>query len=148
MVEEFVKLFRGEISAEALDDMAAGRGKYADYLETIKDRILLTEPGEAIVPGITFVEAAGHRRDHMAVEIRSGDETLLHVADAWRHPIQLKRHDFYCLFDSYPETLADTMQSLLGRAAYSNTLVFGAHFNFPALIRIKKDADGYHWIDL
>ena len=146
MVEEFTKLFKDTLSAEALNDMAAGRAKYATVLESAKDRIKLVEFGTEAAPGITFIQAPGHRRDHVAVEIKSGDDVLLHIADAWRHPIQLKRHDFYCLFDSYPDILAKTMGNLLGRAADSDALVFGAHFNFPALIKVKKDDAGYHWI--
>ncbi|MFK7801101.1 MAG: MBL fold metallo-hydrolase [Anaerolineae bacterium] len=148
MVEEFAKLFRGEISDEELEAMKGGRAKYADVLESIKDRIILIDEGQSIIPGMTVIHAPGHRRDHVAVEIRSGDDILLHVADAWRHPIQLKRRDFYSLFDSYPDILADTMVKLLDRAAETEALVFGAHFNFPALIKIEKDDSGYHWIDI
>ncbi|MFT5194695.1 MAG: glyoxylase-like metal-dependent hydrolase (beta-lactamase superfamily II) [Cellvibrionaceae bacterium] len=148
MVEDFVMLFRESGTAEELSGMAAGRAEYVNVLEAIKNRIVLIEPGEAIIPGITFMHAPGHRRDHTAVEIRSGDSVLLHVADAWRHPLQLKRHDFYCLFDSYPDILADSMVMLLDHAAETGALVFGAHFNFPAVIKIAKDAYGYHWIDL
>lgn len=147
MVEDFVMLFRDSVSAEELETMAAGRGEYVQVLAEIKDRIVRVDFDEEFAPGIKLIPAPGHRRDHAAVEIRSGEKTLLHVADAWRHPVQLKRRDFYCLFDSFPDILADTMGSLLDHAAESNALVFGAHFNFPAVIKIKKDGNGYHWIE-
>ena len=148
MVEDFVMLFRDGLSEEELVAMATGRAKYAEVLKNLGDRVVLVETGEEIAAGITFIDAPGHRRDHMAVEIRSGNDVLLHIADAWRHPIQLARPDFYCLFDSFPETLAETMLKLYEHAAENDALVFGAHFEFPALIKVQKQDDSYHWIDL
>lgn len=150
MVEEFIKLFRGVVSDEELAQQAAGRRVYRDKLLSLNEqgRIRLVEVGEEIMPGISFISAPGHRRDHMAVEIKSGDAILLHVADAFRHAIQLKRHDFYCLFDSYPEILAQSMVMLLERATETDAIVFGAHFEFPALIKIAKDETGYEWIKM
>ncbi|MEM8861590.1 MAG: MBL fold metallo-hydrolase, partial [Chloroflexota bacterium] len=148
MVEDFLKLFRDVQTAEELAATAAGRAKYANVLRNLGDRLVMVEPGEEIAAGITMISAPGHRRDHMAVEVRSGDDVLLHVADAWRHPVQLARPDFYGLFDSFPDILADTMLSLLERAAETDALVFGAHFSFPALIKIKKEDGQFHWIDL
>ena len=150
MIEEFIKLFRGTVSDEALAEQAAGRRLYHDKLLSLNEqgRIRLVEFGDEIVPGISMIHAPGHRSDHTVVEITSGDEVLLHIADGFRHAIQLKRHDFYCLFDSYPEQLAETMVILLDRAAESNAIVFGAHFEFPALIKIGKNEAGYEWITL
>lgn len=150
MVEEFIKLFRGVAPEEVLAQQAAGRRTYQDALLSLNEqgRLTLVELGEEIVPGMRFIGAAGHRRDHVAVEIKSGDAVLLHVADAFRHPIQLKRHDFYCLFDSYPDMLAESMVMLLERAAETDAIVFGAHFEFPALIKIAKNESGYEWIKM
>ncbi len=146
MIEEFIKLFRGVVPDGELENMAAGRAKYAEVIQNLGDRVVLVEMGEEVAPGIKFQAAAGHRRDHTAVIIESNGETLMHVADAFRHPLQLKRHDFYGLFDSYPEQLAETMANLLAQAAETNALVFGAHFEFPALIRIGKEDGAYKWI--
>lgn len=148
MVEEFIMLFRGVQSDEELAATAVGRAKFADVLKDLGNRLVLVEYGEEVAPGISMLAAAGHRRDHTAVEINSGDETLLHVADAWRHPLQLKRPDFFCLFDSYPETLAATMAELWQRAAGSDAIVFGAHFPFPAIIKLSHEDGLYQWIDL
>lgn len=148
MVEDFLMLFREDRTEEELAAMGSGRAKYAGALKSFADRLVLVETGEEIAAGITFIDAPGHRRDHMAVEIRSGDDVLLHIADAWRHPIQLARPDFYCLFDSFPETLAETMLKLYDHAAENDALVFGAHFEFPALIKVQKQDGQYRWIDL
>ncbi len=146
MIEEFVKLFRGVVPDQDLENMAAGRAKYAEVVKSLGDRVVMVEMGEEVAPGISFLAAPGHRRDHTAVVVESAGNKLLHVADAWRHPIQLKRHDFYCLFDSYPDQLAKTMESLLEKAAAEDFLVFGAHFDFPALIRIGKENGAFKWM--
>ena len=148
MVEEFVKLFRDSASAEELTTQASSRRAYYDVLQALQaeGRLTLVEPGEEIISGLSLRPAPGHRRDHMAVIIQAGAERLIHIADAFRHPVQLRRHDFACLFDSYPEELAATMVALLDEAAATNAQVFGAHFPFPSLIRIGKDESGYEWV--
>ena len=148
MVEEFVKLFRDSASAEELAAQATGRRAYYDVLMALKaeGRLTLVEPGEEIIAGLSLRPAPGHRRDQMAVVIQSGAGRLIHIADAFRHPVQLRRHDFACLFDSYPDQLAATMVALLDDAAATDALVFGAHFPFPSLIRIGKDENGYQWL--
>ena len=148
MVEDFIKLFREVQPEEELAATAIGRAKYADVLDQLGDRVVLVEFGEEIAPGISMFDASGHRRDHAGVQIISQGESLLHIADAWRHPIQLKRPDFYCLFDSDPETLATTMNSLLEKAAQNDAVVFGAHFPFPAIIKIAAENGAYQWINL
>ena len=148
MVEEFIKLFRGQVSEEDLAAQAMGRRAYLDVLASLQaaGRVTLVDPGEEVVEGISLLPAPGHRRDHFAVEVRSGEATLIHIADAFRHPIQLKRHDFYCLFDSYPEQLAASMVMLLQKAAADDSLVFGAHFPFPSIIRIGNSDAGFQWV--
>lgn len=149
MVEEFMKLMRDGMTAEEAESQAAGRRAYGDVLIELnrQQRLTLVESGREVLPGIRLIDAPGHRRDHVAVEVVSGGQTLLHVVDAFRHELQMKRHDFYCLFDSYPETLAETMVMLMDRAAEKDTLVFGSHFQFPALFRIKSVGEGYRLLD-
>ncbi|MEM7116307.1 MAG: MBL fold metallo-hydrolase [Chloroflexota bacterium] len=145
MLEEFLKLFRHKVSAEQLDGMRNGRSVYPQQLLQIQDRLQLVDPDEAFLPGFRFLAAPGHRRDQFAVEVQSNSETLLHIADAFRHPIQCTRPDFFSFFDSYPEELAKTTQRLMGRAADKKALVFGAHLPFPALIRLERAEDRFIW---
>ena len=71
MVEEFLKLFRGTVPEEELQNMATGRGAYADVVRNLGDRVVMVEMGEEVAPGISFMAAPGHRRDHTAVIIES-----------------------------------------------------------------------------
>ena len=150
MVEEFLKLFRDSVSAEDLAATAKGRRAFHDVINALQasGRLTLVDPGEEIAAGITFLPTPGHRRDHVAVLVESDGEVLIHVADAFRHPVQLRRSDFHCLFDSYPDLLAQSMTLLFEMAVERDATLFGAHFNFPAIIKLTKEDDGYQWIEL
>ena len=145
MLEEFLKLFRHKVSFEQLAGMRNGRFVYPKQLLQIQDRLELVETDVAFLTSFRFIAAPGHRRDHFAIEIQANGETLLHIADAFRHPIQCKRPDFFSFFDSYPEELATTTRMLMGRAADKKALVFGAHLPFPALIRLERAGNHFVW---
>ena len=81
MVDEFIKLFRKKRSEEELAGMEKGRRVYPNRLREMGDRLKLVEPEQEFLPGFRFFPAPGHRRDHVILEIRSGDDLLLHVAD-------------------------------------------------------------------
>ncbi len=122
-----------------LGKLAADEGVKADLLAkleffnpiaSVKDRI-----GLAMIEAIEANDIRPVIDSHFALE---------NLADAFRHPIRLKRHDCYCLFDSYPEQLASSMVMLLEMAAADDALVFGAHLIFLSIIRIAKSNDDYH----
>ncbi|MEM7798267.1 MAG: MBL fold metallo-hydrolase [Chloroflexota bacterium] len=146
MVEEFLKLFRENVSAETLAQRKAARCVFPQSLPELGDRLLLVEPEEPFLPGFKFIPAPGHRSDHVAVEIKSDGETLLHIADGIRHPIQLLQPEIYSFLDSYPKQLAISARMLMARAAAGNALVFGAHLPFPGLIRVGQEAGQYKWL--
>ena len=148
MVEEFTKLFRGKRTAEELANMEKGRRLFPHRLPDLESRLTLADPHEQFLPGFRYIPAPGHRRDHVALEIQSGTSHLLHIADGFRHPLHCIRPDYYSLFDSYPEQLAESAKMLLAQAADSDALVFGAHLPFPALIKIGREGDHFKWIDL
>lgn len=143
MVGEFIKLFR-ELSSDEREQRAAAREKHgAETLPSLKDRIRLVEP-EKVLKGVQLIYAPGHRSDHYAVEITSGDETLIHVADSIRHPVQAN-YAWASFIDSYPEQIIKTNQMLLKRIVEKKALVFGMHFPFPALARVAEQNGRRSW---
>ncbi|MEM7531063.1 MAG: MBL fold metallo-hydrolase [Chloroflexota bacterium] len=150
MVAEFVKLFQGKLPKGQLTERAVNREAYgSETLPALQFRVELVEPETAFIPGFKLVAAPGHRRDHTAVEIQSqgdnGLETLLHVVDGIRHPVQVANPRWASFIDSYPEQTADTNVKLLERAIQNNALIFGAHLSFPALGHVRVTADGIEW---
>lgn len=115
-------------------------------LPPIADRVEFAAPGEAIVPGIEVVEAAGHTPGHMALVISSGDATLLHTCDAAAHYVlSLARPDWSFVGDVEPERALAARRRLFDRAAADRTLVFASHFPFPSLGHVTAQADRWEW---
>ncbi len=132
--------------ADKLPARQAGRAKYGSHvLPSLGDRLTLIEPEVELVNGVRFVEAFGHRSDHFAVEIVSEGATLLHVVDAFRHPIQAIRPKWVSFFDTYPEQTTATARMLMARAVEKDALIFCSHHAFPGLARLNSAETNYRW---
>lgn len=83
--------------------------------------------------------------DHSAVEIASQGETLLHVVDAIRHPVQVANPEWASFIDSLPAQIGPTNRLLLDRAVDKQATVFGAHLAFPALGRVEETDEAWRW---
>ncbi len=117
----------------------------ASHLLSIADRFDRVAPDVEIVPGIRAVPAPGHTPGQIALLIESDGERLLHVADAWHHPVELPRPDWYFSFDWNPEQTVSTRRQLLEMAAQDNLLVLPYHATFPGLGHVVKDGDAWAW---
>ena len=105
MIEEFIKLFRDKISPEELEQRATSRERHgAETLPSLQDRVRLVEADVEVLPGVKLIYAPGHRTDHYAVQINSGGETLIHVVDSIRHPLQAN-HKWASFIDTDPPIL-------------------------------------------
>jgi len=136
MISEFESVFKHILPPEVLPKKLAGRLKYGtELLPSIKDRLHLIDTRRPIFSGIKMIDAFGHRSDHYAVEIESNEQTLLHVVDAFRHPIQVLHPEWYSFVDSYPEQTIKTIEALLKRANEKKAIIFGAHFEFPGVLK-------------
>ena len=103
-------------------------------------------PGDEIAPGITVVDAKGHTPGHLAVEVSSDGEGLLHIVDAAHVPeIHLAHPDWFMVADNYPAWSVTIRKALFDRAAEENLLVATYHFPFPGLGRVTKDEIGWIW---
>ena len=69
---------------EDRENFAAGARR---NLETIKDKLQTIEPGQEIAAGMRAVDTSGHTAGHMCVELTTGRESLMVLADALTHPI-------------------------------------------------------------
>lgn len=140
LINEFERVFKNLLPAHLLPNKLASRLKYGtEVLPNIKNRLHLIDPRRSIFPGIRMMAAFGHRSDHYVVEIESEEKTLLHIVDAFRHPIQLVRPDWYSFIDSYPEQTVNTIKALIERAKEKDTLLFGAHLAFPGILNLVKN---------
>lgn len=113
-------------------------------LQTVAD-------GQEIVPGIRVVAAPGHTVGQIAVQIESGGEQLLFLADVALHPIHVEHPDWTSRIDANPMQTVLTRRKLYQWAVAHDSLVLAFHFPpFPSLGHIVPDGSGGRWqtIDL
>jgi glyoxylase-like metal-dependent hydrolase (beta-lactamase superfamily II) len=145
MIEEFAKLFRHSLDEEALKARVQPRRKFAtEILPQLKERLHPVAFEEEFLPGFKLLDATGHRSDHTALEISSGGETLIHLVDSLRHPLQIK-YDLASIIDSYPDQLIASNKRLIERSLKTHALMFGSHLTFPGLARVSEGVEGLEW---
>ena len=116
-------------------------------LVALQGRIDQVEPEAEVAPGITIVAAPGHTPGHVAVEVASGGERLLHIGDAAADPdLHLRHPDWLLAPDFLPHQARMTRRRLLDWAATEGLLVLASHFAFPGLGRVSKDENGWRWL--
>jgi glyoxylase-like metal-dependent hydrolase (beta-lactamase superfamily II) len=116
-------------------------------LPQIEHALDLVEPGEELAPGMRFVALPGHTYGMCGVEVVSGEERLLYVADAFMHAvISIKRPDWRIAMDLDHDAARRTRRDLLDRCSGSGELVLAPHFAWPALGRIIDRGDEHQWV--
>lgn len=119
-------------------------GPLTAVLQTVED-------GQAIVPGIRVMSAAGHTVGQTAVHIESDGNHLLFLADVALHPIHVAHTNWVSRMDADPAQTLQTRRKLFQWAVDHNALVLAYHFPpFPSLGRIMGSGEGWEWqaIDL
>jgi glyoxylase-like metal-dependent hydrolase (beta-lactamase superfamily II) len=123
--------------------ITAGMSETAEAVLTAIRHHVETIWGEhEIVPGVRALPAPGHTPGHLAIELSSGGQTLLHMGDAAEHPLHLERLDWDCGYDQDPVLALATRRALLERANAAAAPVLAFHFPFPSLGRLSAGPDG------
>ena len=113
-------------------------------LNPIKDKIKTVKDGDEIVPGIKVLDAPGHTLGHMAVQLTSGDSSLLHMVDSAVHYLVGTNEPEWALgIEHDPAKAVETRRKLFTMAAEQNLLVAGYHFPFPGVGRISVNGDHF-----
>ena len=140
MIDNFKAVFSKFLAPDFIERAIEYRENYgAIKLPSLKERMIFVQAEEEFLPGFKMLFIPGHRPDHFAVEVTSAEETLLHIADAFRHEIQAQQPSWYSKFDSYPTQMAESLQLLLKRAKEKKALLFGSHFLWPGLAKLKGE---------
>lgn len=135
MIETFQEVFLKFLAADFVAKGVEYRQHYgSEKLPSLLSRMVLVKENEAFLPGFKMIATPGHRPDHFAVEISSNGETLLHIADGWRHKVQVQHPEWYSIYDNYPAQMAESLALAVKKAKENKALVFGSHFTWPGII--------------
>lgn len=113
----------------------------------LAERMTFVEGGDAVVQGITALEAFGHTPGHMAFRLDSeGEELLMMVDTANHHVFSLAHPDWEVSFDMDKAAAAATRRRIVGMAAAEKLPVIGYHMPFPATGFVEARGDGFRWV--
>lgn len=108
------------------------------------DKLVVFEPGRAVLPGIASIAAFGHTPGHTLFEATSAGQVFTYLADLTNVPTLFARNpDWAVQFDMDAEAARKVRREMLARVAASNALVGGFHFPFPAFGRKTPAGSGY-----
>ncbi|MBC8100890.1 MAG: MBL fold metallo-hydrolase [Armatimonadetes bacterium] len=130
----------------AADDATLAALRVWQTLQQQQERVMLiATDGQAILPGISAMDAPGHTVGHIALMIESDGAQLLHLADAAHHYIQTLRPDWSPQFDADTTQSVPTRRRLFALAAQQQAQVLAYHFTFPGLGTITQAGDALRW---
>lgn len=134
-------------SEQAFNQVAESFITFArEKLTPLKEKIVLIEKEEEVLPGVDVLFAPGHTPGHMVVSFRSEGEQLLYTADTVLHPLHLERPDWIPIYDIFPDLAQVSKKHIFDLAATTKSLVLGQHFPpFPNLGYISKKEFGWAW---
>lgn len=126
---------------------AENRELFLKLLPPLAERTTFLEPGEAVVSGITAVEAYGHSVGHMAYMIESAGRSLLLWADTANHYVfSVQKPEWQVSFDDHKEAAIETRKRILGWVATDQLPVLGFHMPFPGFGFVERAGDGFRWV--
>jgi len=117
-------------------------------LSRIKDKLQTIEPGADIANGIRAIDTSGHTVGHISVEIVSGNEAVLVLADALTHPtISFAHPEWSPAADHHdPDLAVATRRALLDRLASDKSRAIGYHLPFPGLGYVERHGLAYRYV--
>ena len=127
----------GNIKARGQDFLDFARAMVGAY----QDKIRPFNFGEAILPGVTAIDASGHTPGHTAYQIDSGDARMLIAGDLIQvAPVQLLQPELSSIYDMDPEMAAKRRLELLDKIANGSTILGAMHI--PMISPVKKTEEG------
>lgn len=116
-------------------------------LGAIRDKVTRFQVEQEIFPSFKAISAPGHTAGQVAIEITSGEASMVHTADVVHtHTINLWHPSWQPVFDATPDQAAATRQQILSTIATERKLMFAYHFPFPGIGYLRpRSEDGFEW---
>ena len=106
---------------------------------------LIDENSAEFFPGIKAIYSPGHTQHHIVIEVKSNDETLLVLGDAFVHPLQVTHTQWHFPFELNADRLKQSRAEIIEYASTNNALTHTYHFPFPGLGTIMKSGNSVVW---
>jgi glyoxylase-like metal-dependent hydrolase (beta-lactamase superfamily II) len=104
-------------------------------------------PGDQVVPGVTIVDAPGHTPGQIGVMFGTGENRMLHVADAvHHHTLSFEHPEWHFAADVLPGVAVQTRRRLMAQCAAERIRMFGAHLPFPAIGHVKAVGEHFDYV--
>ncbi|HVU11768.1 MAG TPA: MBL fold metallo-hydrolase [Phototrophicaceae bacterium] len=98
-----------------------------------------------IMPGICAVASPGHTIGHISVEVTSGGQKWLHIADAAHNWFQMQCPQYSPMFDYDRQQSAESRKRMFERAARDGSLMTAYHFPFPGAGYVRTAGNQLVW---
>jgi glyoxylase-like metal-dependent hydrolase (beta-lactamase superfamily II) len=119
----------------------------ARILKRIEGKLERRKAGDALAPGLSYVETSGHTPGHMSVMVESGAERLLIGGDAITHSaISFARPDWRMGSDLDRDRAIATRKRLLGQLAADRLALVGFHLPWPGHGMVERHGTAYRFV--
>jgi len=134
----------GELEYEEWD--FSGNDTFEQMVRPLEEEIIMINPEDDVVSGVTAIDAYGHTPGHLAFIIESQGKQLLLGGDFANHYVwSLAYPDWELRFDRDREMAAKTRRRILSMLAYEKIPFIGYHMPWPGLGYVDTHNDGYHY---
>jgi glyoxylase-like metal-dependent hydrolase (beta-lactamase superfamily II) len=118
-----------------------------DRLRALRDRgrIEAIADGAELAPGVSVRAYTGHYPGHLGVQLDSGQERAVIIADAAVHPALLDRPDWRYASDHEHARAVSTRRSLLAELVNTDTVVAANHYPGSGIGRIERRGERIVW---
>jgi glyoxylase-like metal-dependent hydrolase (beta-lactamase superfamily II) len=106
--------------------------------------IELVQGEREVVPGLRFIPAPGESPGHAVVRIDSGRDVVYYIGDLFHYPAEFSHFDWIPRFRDRA-TLVSTREHLMPRFVEENAWLIPSHHLFPAIGKVERVANRYHW---
>lgn len=125
----------------------AAQNHAVPLIRAITPRVQTFAPGARISPHVLAVALPGHTPGHSGYQIGEGADALLYFGDAMHSDVvSVRRPDLPNQWDSDSAAAIATRRDLLSRAAAQNLRLYGNHFPFPGVGRVRREGEGFVWV--
>jgi len=114
-------------------------------LEVVREKVILFEAGDEIVPGVKTIAAYGHTPGHTALMLESNGERLLFAVDILHRRAQFLHPEWSMSFDTDTSVSVPTRRQMLQQAVDEDLLMLLYHMPFPGLGHVRTLEGGFTW---